>query len=107
MEGVNRIRSLNRRNRMQRHTKIYFEFFGYGVGDYIPCEIPNCGKTAVDVCHIDARGMGGNPSGSKDVIENLMGKCRSCHEEYGDKKDVKDWLREVHKEFMNKFGIKK
>lgn len=70
---------------------------GYQPGDFIPCEIPYCGKEAVDICHIDARGMGGNPAGDKDVIENLMAKCREHHEEYGDKKVWKDWLKTVHK----------
>lgn len=75
-------------------------YFGYTTADWMPCEIPGCGKQAVDVCHIDARGMGGNPSGSKDTIENLMGKCREHHNEYGDKKECKEWLKEVHLEFM-------
>lgn len=86
---------------MKHHTKIYMKFFGYQPGDFMPCEIPDCGKAVVDVCHIDARGMGGDPQGKKDVIENLMGKCRPHHVEYGDIKDKKEWLKEVHLQFMN------
>lgn len=77
-------------------------YFGYTEADWMPCEIPNCGKEAVDVCHIDARGMGG--SKTKDIIENLMGKCRKHHDYYGDKKELKPQLREWHRDFMNTNG---
>ena len=66
--------------------------FGYGVEDFIPCEV--CGTRAVDIHHIDCRGMGG--SKRKDTIDNLMALCRPCHLEYGDKKQHIDFLNEVH-----------
>jgi hypothetical protein len=87
---------------MKHHTKIYLDYFGYSGYEFMPCEIPSCERCAVDVCHIDARGMGGNPSGSKDIIENLMGKCRKHHDEFGDKKEFKEWLKQVHLAFMKK-----
>jgi 5-methylcytosine-specific restriction endonuclease McrA len=83
---------------MRKHTKVYTEFFGYGMDSWMPCEI--CGSQAVDVHHIDARGMGGRDSA--DEIENLMGVCRQCHIDYGDKKQHKDMLREVHQKFIDK-----
>ena len=55
---------------MKPYTKAYLKHFGYSPGEFIPCEI--CGSKAVDINHIDARGMGGNPAGDKDVLENLM-----------------------------------
>jgi len=58
------------------------------------------------VAHIDARGIGGNPSGDKDVIENLMGNCRICHEKYGDKTQYMDWLKKVHLEFMKNKDVR-
>lgn len=70
----------------------------------MPCEIPGCHERAVDVNHIDARGMGGDPQGKKDTIENLMGTCRGHHIQYGDVKDKKEWLKEVHLAFMKKHG---
>ena len=65
---------------MKAHTKIYLQKMGYDESDFIPCEI--CSHKAVDIHHIEARGMGG--TGKKDDIENLMALCRSCHVQYGD-----------------------
>ena len=31
---------------MQNHTKVYMNFFYYGIEDFIPCEM--CGSRAVD-----------------------------------------------------------
>jgi 5-methylcytosine-specific restriction endonuclease McrA len=77
---------------MKKHTKIYLDYFGYGIEDYVPCEI--CGNKAVDIHHIDCRGMGG--SSKKDKIENLMALCRECHITYGDKKQHTERLQERH-----------
>ena len=77
---------------MQKHTQIYLHGMGYKKTDFIPCEV--CGSQAVDIHHINARGMGG--SKSADVIENLMGLCRRCHIEYGDKKQYKEFLKDIH-----------
>lgn len=41
---------------MKTHTKVYMKFFGYDVSDFIPCEL--CGAKAVDIHHVEARGMG-------------------------------------------------
>jgi 5-methylcytosine-specific restriction endonuclease McrA len=70
---------------------------GYKKTDFIPCEV--CGSQAVDIHHINARGMGG--SKTADVIENLMGLCRKCHIEYGDKKQHKEFLMSKHIENLN------
>jgi 5-methylcytosine-specific restriction endonuclease McrA len=77
---------------MQKHTQIYLQGMGYKKTDFIPCEV--CGAQAVDVHHIEARGMGGNKKA--DVIDNLMGLCRKCHIEYGDKKQYKEFLKDIH-----------
>lgn len=60
---------------MKKHTKVYFEYFGYDESSWIPCEI--CQRKAVDVHHINSRGMGG--SKTKDLIENLVALCRDHH----------------------------
>ena len=77
---------------MKKHTKVYLDHFGYDKSDFIPCEV--CGAQAVDIHHIEARGMGG--SKHADVIENLMALCRKHHEMYGDRKQWKEWLQKLH-----------
>lgn len=66
---------------MKPHTKIYYEHFGYGPDDVILCEI--CSIQAVDIHHIEAKGMGGR-KGDEAIrinrIENLIALCRRCHE---------------------------
>ncbi len=80
---------------MKRHTKIYLNHFGYDISSFVPCEV--CGAKAVDIHHIEARGMGGDPSGKSDVIENLMALCRTCHTKYGDITEYKPKLKMIHK----------
>lgn len=76
---------------MTNHEKIYREFFGIACNEYAPCErctakillghwdIERGVQPQQDIHHVDCRGMGGDPTGSKDKIENLAGLCRSCH----------------------------
>ena len=81
---------------MQRHTRIYFDFFGYDEGDFIPSELS--GDPAVDIHHISSRGMGGGKT--KDHILNLMALTREEHEKFGDKKQYKEMLQKSHVGFM-------
>lgn len=77
---------------MKKHVKVYLDYFGYGAEDFIGCEV--CSSRAVDIHHIEARGMGG--SKKADTIENVMALCRNCHVEYGDKKQYMENLKAVH-----------
>jgi len=77
---------------VKKHVKIYFSYFGYDQSDFIACEV--CGDKAVDIHHIECRGMGG--SKEADKIENLQALCRECHVKYGDKKDFKEFLQKIH-----------
>lgn len=77
---------------MKKHTKLYLAYFGYDESDFISCEV--CGYKAVDIHHIECRGMGG--SKEADKIENLQALCRECHVKYGDKKDFKEFLQDIH-----------
>lgn len=79
---------------MQNHVKVYLNFFGYTPFDVIQCEI--CNAVAVDIHHIDARGMGGRRDHSADNIENLIALCRHHHNEYEGIKEMKPYLRMVH-----------
>jgi hypothetical protein len=84
---------------MKIHTQIYLDYFDINEEDpFIPCEV--CDKRAVDIHHIEARGMGGCKK--KDDIENLMALCRECHLEYGDIQELIPTLQELHQKRMNK-----
>lgn len=87
---------------MKRHTKIYMDFFGYDISDFIPSEIS--GRQANDTHHIEARGMGG--SKDHDRIENLMALTREEHEKFGDKSEHIDYLKSVHAAFMSLSRLK-
>ena len=77
---------------MKNYTKIYLDYFGYGIEDFIPCEV--CGNKAVDIHHIEARGMGG-------TNENLMALCSYCHVVMGDTKTHLEYLKDKHKKALN------
>lgn len=74
------------------------DYFGYDESDFIPSELS--GERAVDINHIECKGMGGNPSKDKDVIENLMAMTRDEHVLYGDKTQYKPMLQAIHEHFM-------
>lgn len=82
---------------MKKHTLTYFSHFGYDISDFIPCEV--CGKTAVDIHHIECRGMGGTTE--PDTIENLQALCRECHAKFGDQKRYKEFLKTKHTQKLN------
>lgn len=82
---------------MKPHTKIYLDYFGHTTADFIPCEV--CEAKAVDIHHIDSRGMGGT---KKDIITNLMALCRECHTLFGDVKSVKSQLVKIHNLHLKK-----
>lgn len=83
---------------MKNHTKVYLKGMGYDTTDWIPCEV--CQSQAVDIHHIEARGMGG--SNNRDNIDNLMALCRKCHFQYGDIKEHKEWLKDIHQKRLSK-----
>ena len=83
---------------MKNHTKIYMKYFGYGIDDYIACEI--CDNRAVDIHHIDARGMGGTKN--KESIEEIMALCRQCHLDFGDKEQYMQFLKDKHNEVIRR-----
>ena len=60
---------------MKKHIKIYHDSRNITPGNTIYCEI--CGAVAVDIHHIDPKGMGG--SKIKDIPENLIAVCRKHH----------------------------
>jgi len=83
---------------MKKHIKIYLESNHLTTADTILCEIraEGCESIAVDIHHIDPRGMGGDKT--KDVPENLIAGCRPCHE----KAEAGEIEREVLKDIALK-----
>ena len=77
---------------MKKHTKIYMKHFNYALDDFIPCT--TCGTRAVDIHHIERRGMGG--SKDKDFIENLAALCRSCDDKAERDKDFNQIVKRKH-----------
>ena len=85
---------------MQAYTRLYLDYFNYGIDDFIPCEI--CFNRANDIHHIKSR------SKRKDLLNNItntMALCRKCHDIYGDKKQYYDFLQMSHEQFMKNFKI--
>ena len=82
---------------MKPHTKIYMNHFGYDISSFIPCEV--CGKKAIDIHHLECRGMGG--SKEADAIDNIMALCREDHMKFGDKKQYKELLKSIHEQRLS------
>lgn len=77
---------------MQKHTKIYLNYFNYDETDFIGCE--NCNKKATEIHHLEIKGMGG--SKTKDYIENLIAICRDCHTKAHGSIEFNKKLKEIH-----------
>ena len=82
---------------MKKHTKLYLAYFGFDESDFIPCEI--CKAQAIDIHHIECRGMGGTKEAEN--IDNLQALCRLCHVKYGDKKEYKEFLKDKHYDYKH------
>ena len=92
---------------MKKHTKIYFDYFNveYNESGWHNCKSEISGQKAQDIHHIEARGMGG--SKTKDNIENLMALTREEHEQFGDKKQYLEFLKEIHTSHIKRFAKNK
>lgn len=88
---------------LKKHTKVYLNavYPDYCEGEFLPCE--KCGRRLIDIHHLEAKGMGG--SKILDIIENLMGLCRKCHNEFGDEERYMSMLTEIHKKFLDYHGV--
>jgi 5-methylcytosine-specific restriction endonuclease McrA len=81
---------------MQKHIKIYLDYFGYSEGDFIPSEFSH--KEAVDIHHILPKGRGG-----KDEIANLIALTRGEHDLAHEYKISEETLKEIHNNFLKKY----
>ena len=89
--------NVSRAMRMKHYTRLYMDHFGYGIEDFVKCELT--GLRAVDIHHINSRGMGG--SKKRDSIDNLMALTRHTHLIYGDNKKYLQFLIDAHKLFLD------
>lgn len=78
------------------YVKIYKEYFGYGIDDFIPCE--RCGKRYHSIHHIINKKMGGNKT--LDYIENLMAVCKKCHDKFTYRILSEEDAMKIHLGFM-------
>jgi hypothetical protein len=86
---------------MKKYQKLYLEARNLTQTDFIPCEV--CGAQAVDIHHIQARGMGG--SNTRDNPENLIALCRSCHHQADFGTGLpKEYLRTIVNEALQNKG---
>ena len=80
---------------MQKHIKVYMNYYRYDISDFIPCEA--CGCKSNDIHHIVFRSkFGKKTKDQQDAIENLIALCRECHNKAHDNKLTKEWLSELH-----------
>lgn len=84
---------------MEKHTKIYLEYYEYDDWHETQCEFPGCTNYVHDVHHIIYRSQGG-----KDQIEYLMGTCVLHHNEIHEEKYAKEWIKKIHLAHMKKYG---
>ncbi|WP_374464163.1 HNH endonuclease [Chryseobacterium sp.] len=83
---------------MEKHTKVYLEFFPSHSGFY-HCEI--CYKQATEIHHIQRRSeFGSKTKHLQDQIENLIALCRTCHEKAHANIYTKEFLTEIHLKTM-------
>jgi hypothetical protein len=80
---------------MVKYKKIYIDYFGYHVGDFIPCEV--CNNKAVDIHHIVFKSRGG-----KDEIDNLQALCRECHDKAHSHEFSVKMLQSIHYDKMKR-----
>ncbi len=80
---------------MQKYTKLYLDGYGKDETDFIGCAV--CNKKATEIHHIISRGK---QKSWLMKLENLMPICRTCHNEYGDRKEYMELLLKINWKIM-------
>lgn len=78
---------------MQKHVKIYLEYFGYGEQDIVPSEYS--GKPAADIHHLVFRSHQGS-----NEITNLMALTREEHERAHNEPEFNEFLKQRHIQWL-------
>jgi len=58
-------------------------------------------QPAVDIHHLKGRGMGGDPTGVRDDIRNLIPLCRQCHTKTDNDREYNEKLKLRVKRFVD------
>lgn len=77
------------------------KFFGYSVGDFMPCEY--CGGPIVDIHHLVPKSIA--PKHKVNLITNLMGLCREHHDRAHREVEFNNELKEVHRRKLLANGL--
>ena len=80
---------------LPKHTKVYFDYFGYGIDDFIPDEID--GSRAVSIHHIKYKSRGGN-----NDIGNLMALSMENHTKAHNEELTEDYLQQLHYTYLER-----
>jgi hypothetical protein len=84
---------------MKSYTKVYMKYFGYDISDWIPCEI--CGNKCTEIHHLEPRSRA---KAKLNLIDNLMGLCRRCHEDCGRSAAMNETAKLIHRKKL--LGVK-
>ena len=80
---------------MQKHVKIYKEYFNIGIDDRVQCM--GCDRfDACDIHHLTPRSLGGG-----NDIDNLCAVCRKCHERAHTFPSYNEYLKIKHLKYLN------
>ena len=92
---------------LKNYKKLFSDFWGYCESD-----IPVCWgcfmAQAVDIHHLENKGLGGVKNNRLNRIDNLFPVCRKCHDKAHADKSINKKLKQVlldrieAKEFMDK-----
>lgn len=84
---------------MERHTANYLEAMNWDGMTYMPCE--DCGQRPIqDIHHVEPRSkFGSTMKHLQDLISNLIGLCRICHDAAHGPRSRE--IKERHKEIIN------
>lgn len=86
---------------MKNYTKTYLQYFGYSGHEFMPCEY--CGGALVDVHHLVPKSIA--PKHKVNLITNLCGLCRNCHDRAHREVEFNNQLKEVHRRKLLANGL--
>jgi 5-methylcytosine-specific restriction endonuclease McrA len=89
---------------MKKHVRVYLKSIGAGEQDVIICE--SCRRTrAVDVHHVQPKGVGGRKGA--EVLENLIGLCRLCHNKAHSSQIAQETLQKIVDRRIDRLDMQK